>query len=69
MVIDRVEGDIAVVELAVGRHADIPIASIEGRARDGAVIVRATDGRLHVDEAETEKRKSRAKQKAKRLFK
>ena len=52
MVIDRIEGGIAVVEVAKGKFVDVPLASIDGNARDGAVLAWNASG-YRVDEKAT----------------
>ena len=68
MVIDRIEGDVAVVELGEGAFIDVPLARIEGKARDGAVLA-AHEGGYAVDEDATAARRAALQAKAARLFK
>lgn len=67
MVIDRIEGDVAVVEIAKGEFRDVSLASIAGRARDGAVVVEDGAGYV-VDEAATAERAERMTGRRRRLF-
>lgn len=67
MVIDRIEGGHAVVEVSKGEFVDVPVDMIEGRARDGAVLVEGVDG-LVVDEAATRARTDRARRRLRSLF-
>lgn len=67
MVIDRIEGDIAVIELSGRAFIDVPLDRIDGNARDGAVITEA-GGRYLVDEAATSKRVQRTSKKRRALF-
>ena len=67
MVIDRIEGGVAVVEVARGEVVDVPLSRVEGRARDGAVLV-ARDGRYVVDEAATAERRKRLDERRRRLL-
>lgn len=67
MIIDRIEGDIAVVEVEKGQLRDVPLARIEGRARDGAVLI-AQDGGYAVDEAATAQRLDAVNAKRRRVF-
>lgn len=67
MIIDRIEGDIAVVEVEKGQLRDVPLARIEGRARDGAVLI-AQDGSYSVDEAATARRLDAVNAKRRRVF-
>lgn len=55
MIVDRIEGDLAVVEIEKGRFENVPVGSIEGDVRDGAVLVER-DGGYVVDEDETKLR-------------
>lgn len=68
MVIDRIEGDVAVVEVGRGEFLEVPAASIGGRARDGAVVRKAPDGALTIDEGATEERRGRVAERARSLF-
>lgn len=68
VVIDRIEGALAVVEAGKGEMRSVPLDRIEGRARDGAVLIER-DGRYVVDEDATAERKGRMAEKRKRLFK
>ena len=67
-IVDRIEGELAVVELEDGGHEDVPVSSIEGRVRDGAVLAQDEDGNLSVDEEATEERLARIKEKMDKLF-
>lgn len=67
MVIDRIEGDVAVVEIAKGEFRDVPLDRIDGEARDGAVLVER-DGRCAVDEGATAERRRRLDERRRSLF-
>ena len=67
LVIDRIEGSLAVVEVAKGELKDVPIASIAGRARDGAVIIEGGDGYI-VDEDATRERFELVAERRRRMF-
>ena len=67
MVIDRIEGDIAVVEVARGEFVDVPLASIDGNARDGVVLARNASGYC-VDEKATMARRMRLDSRRRSLF-
>lgn len=56
MIVDRIEGELAVVELDKGKFVDIPMEKISGLVRDGAVLVKGAAGRYRVDEEETARR-------------
>lgn len=68
LVIDRIEGDVAVVEEGKGAFREVPVSSIGGRARDGAVVRETPGGGMEVDEEATERRGSRVADKARSLF-
>lgn len=68
MIIDRIEGDIVVVEIAKGALMDVSLTRIEGRARDGAVLIKQGDG-YAVDEAATARRIDAIYAKRRRVFK
>ena len=61
-IVDRIEGDYAIVELENGKAVDIPLISLPEDIKEGAVI------NVSVDKAETEKRKEIIDSLAKRLF-
>ena len=67
MIIDRMEGNMAVVETAKGEHIDVPLTLIDGRARDGAVLVER-GGRYTVDEQATGARTRDLTERRRRLF-
>ena len=67
MIIDRIEGDLAVVEVEKGQLRDVPLARIGDRARDGAVPI-AQDGGYSVDEAATARRLDAVNAKRRRVF-
>ncbi|MFR3275839.1 MAG: DUF3006 domain-containing protein [Collinsella phocaeensis] len=67
VVIDRIEGDIAVVEVAKGEFVGVPLASIDGDARDGAVLARNAGG-YYVDEKATSARRMRLDRRRHSLF-
>ncbi len=68
MIVDRIEGELARVELSQGSFEDVPLSSIDGRVRDGAVLLAGEDGRYVVDEDETAKRNESIKERARSLF-
>lgn len=67
MIIDRIEGELAVVETDDG-FIDVPLSAIRGRARDGAVLVSQEDGSYTVQEDLTEKRADEAQRRFESLF-
>ena len=67
MVIDRIEGGIAVVEVAKGKFVDVPLASIDGNARDGAVLAGNARGYC-VDQKATMARRMRLDRRRCSLF-
>ena len=67
MVIDRIEGDMAVVEVAKGEFVAVPLASIDGNAREGAVLAWSASGYC-VDEKATMARRMRLDRRRRSLF-
>lgn len=68
MVIDRIEGDIAVVEIAVANFIEIPCSQIQGHVRDGAQLKQIGPNSYVVDERETEATRDRIADKMRDLF-
>jgi hypothetical protein len=68
VIVDRVEGGLAVVEISRGKMANVPVSLIDGRVRDGAVLVKKADGTYSVDEKETERRMRQARSRLDGLF-
>ncbi len=69
MVVDRVEGDTAVVEKTLNNFVDIPVSLIKGNVRDGAILRKVGPDQFEVDEASTKSRSEDIKEKARKLFK
>lgn len=67
MVVDRIEGGVAVVEVSRGICLDVPLDEIEGDVRDGAVVVEAGGGYV-VDEVATAERMRRFDERRRALF-
>lgn len=67
MVIDRIEGPTAVVEIEKGVFENVPMNRIRGHARDGAVVVQDGDA-LVVDEAATASRAADFAGRRQRMF-
>ena len=67
-VIERFEGDMAVLEEAGDSFVDVPRSDLAAGAKVGDVVV-SSGGRYVVDAAETAARKDRAAKLAKGLFK
>lgn len=67
-IVDRIEGDVAVVERGIGSFQDVPLDDIAGPVRAGDVLREVAPGRYEVDEEETAERARRIRAKAKRLF-
>ena len=67
IVIDRIEGSVAVVELDRETFIDVPLDCIEGDVRAGATL-RETDDGYAVDEQATAARHAAVQEKANRLF-
>lgn len=51
--IDRIEGDIAVVEIAVGKTVDLPLSALPEGVKEGSVLRIALD---HDEEARRKKK-------------
>lgn len=68
LIVDRIEGDLAVVEADVDTFEDVPVADIEGDVRAGAVLREIAPGEYAVSEDETAARAARIRAKARRLF-
>ena len=67
MIIDSIEGAVAVVETAKGEYHDIPLRDIDGDAHDGDVLVER-GGRYVVDEDSAAARRRRLDDRRRRLF-
>lgn len=67
MIVDRIEGGIAVCEADDRTMIDVPLSELPEGTREGTVL-RLENGRYAVDKAEEESRRSRIESKAKRLF-
>ena len=52
-IIDRIEGDIAVVELSVGKTVNLPLSALPAGAKEGSVL------HLTLDREEEEGRKKK----------
>lgn len=66
LVIDRIEGDIAVCEAAEGRR-EIPLAELPAEAREGDCLV-LVDGVWQIDREETLRRRQQNHSRAAGLF-
>lgn len=67
LIVDRIENGFAVCEQDDGSFVDLPLECCAGTVREGDVLVRSGEG-YHVDEAETAKRRDRAKRLSDGLF-
>lgn len=67
MIVDRIEGAFAVVEIEHGMQ-NIPLAAIEGDIRDGAVLISIGKNRFKVNEAATCKLRQNNIKKLQHLF-
>lgn len=67
MIIDRIEDEYAVVELERGCFVELPLTRIDGRVRDGAVLVER-NGNYVIDEDETSRRLRIVSTKKRSLF-
>lgn len=68
LIVDRIEGDVAVVEVDIDRFEDVPVADIGGDVRRGVVLREIAPGEYVVSEDETSERSERVRAKARRLF-
>jgi limonene-1,2-epoxide hydrolase len=68
MIVDRIEGNQAVVELAFGSYKNVPLSQIRGRVRDGAVLRQTGADAYEVDERATSDATARISEKTKGLF-
>ena len=66
-VIDRIEGDVAVLIEDTGGKQDVPRNSLPKGAREGSCLKKNEDTFL-LDEAETERREQRIESKLQALF-
>lgn len=53
--IDRIEGEIAVVEIAVGKTVDIPLSALPDAVREGSVL------RIDIDGEEEARRRKKTR--------
>lgn len=67
MIIDRVEGNIAVVEINKGTYRNVPLDFIGGNVRDGVVLV-PSGARYIVDDKATCKRAAELDARRRTLF-
>lgn len=68
LIVDRIEGDVAVVETGVDTFEDVPVDDIRGAVRVGAVLCEVAPGEYVVSEDETDERARHIQAKARRLF-
>lgn len=69
MQIDRIEGNLAIIELDNGTFIEVPVSHIEGRVRDGACVKKTTlPNHFQVDEASTQDIRTRIEAKMRDLF-
>jgi len=67
IVVDRIINEIAVC-ITEDKSIDIPISSIDGQVKEGAVLIPNADGdRYHVDDEETGRRRSELTERFNRL--
>lgn len=67
-VLERFEGDTAVLECPDGRFIELPRGSLPKRAKPGDVLIQYRKGRYRVDREETGRRKAAADALMERLF-
>lgn len=69
LIIDRIEGDIAVCEDSGNHHLNIPISDIAGSAKEGDLLCRNPSGSGYVvDPGETERRRRELFRRQSNLF-
>lgn len=68
IVIDRIEGELAVVEIEKGHFENVPLANISGHARDGALLRQMASNRYEVDELATANKQIAMQKKMNGLF-
>lgn len=68
IIIDRIEGDIVVVEVNGDKMQNIPKSNIEGQFKEGDVLIKLNNGKLKVDEELTKQRREEMAKKLKKLF-
>lgn len=68
LIVDRIEGDLAVVEVDANTFENVPVEDISGEVRAGAVLHEIGPGEYAVDEGETATRTKRIQKKARQLF-
>lgn len=69
LIIDRIEGDMAVCEDSGNHHLNIPIADIAGSVKEGDLLRRNPDGSGYVvDPEETERRRRKLFRRQSNLF-
>ena len=67
MIVDRIEGEIAVCESGDGSLVDVPMSDLPDGVREGTVL-RLQGGSYAIDEDEERSRRERIERKASRLF-
>ena len=69
LIIDRIEGDIVVIEVNGDTMKDIPKEYINGSFKEGDILVKDENGKLRVDQELTKKRVEEIQKKYKKLWK
>ena len=67
LIVDRIEGTIAVCETASASMIDVPLSDLPEGTKEGSVL-RFANGSYVIDAEEERSRRSRIESKAKRLF-
>lgn len=67
MIVDRIEGRIAVIELEDGSHIDVPLSKLPEGTREGSVL-RKKSGGFELDPRQERERRKKAAERTKRLF-
>ena len=67
-IVDRIEGDLAVLEDKAGRHCSVPLSRLSEGVHDGACL-NETDGVFTPDPARERKRRRRMAEKLRNMMK
>lgn len=68
LIIDRIEGDIAVCENAAKRHIELRLSEISGPAREGDILRPELNGGYTVDTTATAQRREKMMCRQNKLF-
>lgn len=68
-IIDRIEGEMVVIEVNGDKMQDISKNDIIGSFKEGDVLIKEKDGKYKVDDIATQQRREQIQKKFKALFK